>query len=193
MSCFFRSLIFYFINSSSRQVLADAAVGCGAGLRVRRAAAKKNAAELTFRVDVYMCRTSAHHSTRGGSPSPPPPLPPAMAVHTPIPLEQGRSKQRCCPPEAGDDGNMIAVFLLVVATAAGDDTVPWDRGSCTNAVVARPRRSTDAVAIAAAKCIAGEDPLVLPSKDCLSAHSHCTALVSPTFKVSIFRRVSNRQ
>lgn len=105
-----------------------------------------------------MCRTSTHHSTRGGSPSAPPPPPPAAAIEVPTPLERGRSKPRVGPPVADDDGNMIAVFLPVATDAADDDAVPWDRGSCTNAVVARPRRSTDTVAIAVGKSIfAGED------------------------------------
>lgn len=105
-----------------------------------------------------MCRTSTHHSTRGGSPSAPPPPPPTAAVGVPTRLERGRSKPRFGPPVADDGENMIAVFLLVATAAADDDAVPWDRGSCTNAVVARPRRSTDTVAIAAGKPIfAGED------------------------------------
>ena len=117
-----------------------------------------------------MCRTSTHHSTRGESPSPPPPLLPATAVEVPIRLGRGRSKPRFGSPVVGDDGNMIAVFLLVAtAVAADDDAVPWDRGSCTKPVVAQPRRSTDAVAIAALTTIfAGENVDAFALLGCLS-------------------------
>lgn len=163
----------------------------------KRATEQKNAAQLTSRIqDVVMsstCLYPSYHSTRGSSPSPPPPSL-AAAIDVSSPLERGRSKLPLGP--GSGRGNM---FLLVVTT---DDAVPWDSGSCTNAVVARhPRRTTDTVAIVAVKTMFAGGVVPVCALSSFSVHSYTVQLSSQmpgenreqrTKQFSIFHRVSIR-